>query len=61
MSIADTETPWPALHPETAFDGVIGRLWGTRRMDTADIAKQLNLPESFIAHRLTVIRDAGRS
>ena len=57
MSIAKIE---PGMHPGSAFDGVIARLWAARRMNTYDIGAHLYLPESFVANRLAVIRDAGR-
>jgi hypothetical protein len=38
------------------LDGIIRRLWW-RAFDTFEIAKYLQLEESFVAKRLAVIRD----
>lgn len=48
-----------ALAGDCARDGTIAALWALK-LDTREIAKRLWLPESFVANRLAVIRDAAR-
>lgn len=43
-----------------ALDQRIVSMWGQREFNTADIARALNKPESYVANRMAALRDAGR-
>lgn len=61
-----SEQNWPTLHFRDALrtiqarrDGSIMALW-SEKYDTLDIARLLNVRESVIYNRMTVMREAGK-